>query len=47
MNTITHSQQYLPHKLITKYYAVKLHLSCAEVSFVCGRYKISKSSLLR
>ena len=47
MNTITHSQRYLPHDFITKYYAVKLYRSGVGVSFVCRRYKISKSSLLR
>ena len=47
MNTITHSQRYLPHELNTKYYAVKLYRSGVGVSFVCRRYKISKSSLLR
>ena len=47
MNRITHSQRYLPHEFTTKYYAVKLYRSGASVSFVCRRYKISKSSLLR
>jgi len=47
MNTITHSQRYLPHELNTKYYAVKLYRTGVGVSFVCRRYKVSKSSLLR
>lgn len=47
MNTITHSQRYLPHELNTKYYAVKLYRTGVGVAFVCRRYKISKSSLLR
>lgn len=47
MNTITHSQRYLPHDLNTKFYAVKLYRSGVGVAFVCRRYKISKSSLLR
>ncbi len=47
MNTITHSQRYLPHELNTKYYAVKLYRTGVGISFVCRRYKISKSSLLR
>lgn len=47
MNTITQSQRYLPHDFNTKYYAVKLYRSGVGVSFVCRRYKISKSSLLR
>ena len=47
MNTITHSQRYLPHEINTKFYAVKLYRSGVGVSFVCRRYHISKSSLLR
>ena len=47
MNTITHSQRYLPHKLQTKFYATKLYRSGCSISFVCRRYHISKSSLMR
>lgn len=47
MNTITYSQRYLPHELQTKYHAVKLYRTGVGVSFVCRRYHISKSSLLR
>lgn len=47
MNTITYSQRYLPHELHTRYYAVKLYRTGVGVSFVCRRYHISKSSLLR
>lgn len=47
MNTITYSQRYLPHELNTKYYAVKLYRTGVGISFVCRRYHISKSSLLR
>lgn len=47
MNTITHNQRYLPHELSTKYHSVKLYRSGCSVSFVCRRYKISKSSLMR
>lgn len=47
MNTITHSQRYLPHKLDTKFYAVKLYRTGVGVAFVCRRYHISKSSLMR
>lgn len=46
MNTISHSQRYLPHELTTRYHAVKLYKS-NPISFVCRRYKISKASLLR
>lgn len=47
MNNITHSNRYLPHELSTRYYAVRLYRSGVGVAFVCRRYKISKSSLLR
>lgn len=47
MNSITHSQRYLPHEFITKYHAVKLYRTGVGVAFVCRRYKISKSSLMR
>ena len=38
MNTITHSQRYLPHELSTKFYAVKLYRTGVGISFVCRRY---------
>ena len=47
MNTITYAQRYLPHELQTKFYAVKLYRTGVSVSFVCRRYHISKSSLMR
>lgn len=47
MNTITHTQRYLPHELHIKYHAVKLYRTGVGVSFVTRRYHISKSSLLR
>ena len=47
MNNITHSQRYLPHEIQTRLHAVKLYRSGESVSFVCRRYKISKSSLMR
>ena len=47
MNTIPHLQRYLPHKLETKFYATKLYRSGYSISFVCRRYHISKSSLMR
>ena len=47
MNTITHSQRYLPHQINTKFYAVKLYRTGVGVDFVCRRYHISESSLMR
>lgn len=47
MNSIPHSQRYLPHTLTTRFYAVKLYRSGCKVQFVCRRYHISKASLMR
>lgn len=47
MTSISQTQRYIPHELNTKYYATKLYRSGYSVSFVCRRYKISKSSLMR
>ncbi len=47
MTSISQKQRYIPHELNTKYYATKLYRNGYPVSFVCRRYKISKSSLMR
>ncbi|MBQ3335322.1 MAG: transposase [Eubacteriaceae bacterium] len=48
MNTITHTQRYYPHELQTRIHAVKLYRNPEySVAFVCRRYHISKSSLMR
>ena len=47
MTSISQTQRYIPHELNTKYYATKLYRSGYSVNFVCRRYKISKSSLMR
>ncbi len=47
MNTIAQSNRYLPHELKTRYHAVKLYRGGSTVAFVCRRYHISKSSLMR
>lgn len=47
MTSISQTQRYIPHELNTKYYSVKLYRNGYSVSFVCRRYKISKSSLMR
>ena len=47
MNTITHSQLYLPHDLNTKFHAVSLYRNGVGVAFVCRRYHISKASLIK
>lgn len=47
MTSISLTQRYIQHELNTKYYATKLYRSGYSVSFVCRKYKISKSSLTR
>lgn len=47
MTSISQTQRYIPHELNTKYYATKLYRNGYPISFVCRRYKISKSSLMR
>lgn len=47
MNIITHSQRYIPHELSTRIHAVKTYRQYGDVSYVCRKYKISKSSLMR
>ena len=39
--------RYLPHEVKTREYAVRLYRSGNSVSFVCRKYHISKSSLMR
>ena len=47
MNSLTYTPRYLPHEIKTRLYAVKLYQSGNPIKFVCRRYKISKSSLMR
>lgn len=47
MAIVTHNKRYLPHEIITRFHAVKLYRSGESVSFVCRKYHISKSSLMR
>ena len=47
MEIISRTQRFLPHDLNTKFYAVKLYRGGHSIRFVCRRYKISKSSLMR
>lgn len=47
MTSISQTQRYIPHDLNTKFYAVKLYRNGYPILFVCRRYKISKSSLMR
>lgn len=47
MDSITHNRRYLPHELKTRIAAVKLYRLERDVSYVCRRYHVSKSSLMR
>lgn len=47
MNSITHNRRYLPHELQTRIHAVKTYRKVKDVSYICRKYKISKSSLMR
>ena len=47
MNTITHNKRYIPHELQTRIHAVKTYRKYGDVSYICRKYKISKSSLMR
>ncbi len=47
MTSISHTQRYIPHDLSTKFYSVNLYRKGYPISFVCRRYKISKSFLMR
>ena len=47
MTSISQKARYYPHKLNTKFYVTKLYRNGYSIAFVCRRYKISKSSLMR
>lgn len=47
MNSIPHSNRYLPHETSTRFHAVKIYRTGVGISFVCRRYHISKASLMR
>lgn len=47
MNTITQNKRYIPHEISTRLHAVKTYQKYGDVSYVCRKYKISKSSLMR
>lgn len=47
MNIITHTKRYLPHEFLTRKHSVLLYRSTRDIDFVCRRYHISKSSLMR
>lgn len=47
MNSIPQNKRYCPHEITTKMYSVKLYRQIKDISYVCRRYKISKSSLMR
>ena len=47
-NSITqNTKRYLPHELKTREYAVKMYRNCGDISYVCRKYHISRTSLWR
>lgn len=47
MKSIPQKKRYCPHLISTRYYAVKLYEKYHDVSFVCRRYHVHRSSLYR
>ncbi len=47
MNSISQNVRYLPHQINTREYAVKLYRNGNSINYVCRKYHISKSSLMR
>ena len=47
MNSITQDTRYLPHEIKTRIYAVETYRKGNSVKYVCRKYHISKSSLMR
>lgn len=47
MNIITQNKRYCPHEITTKIKSVELYRQTKDISYVCRRYHISKSSLMR
>lgn len=47
MKLSPYTRRYLPHELTTRIAAVKSYRSTKDISFVCRKYHISKSSLMR
>ena len=47
-NSITqNSKRYLPHKIKTREYAVKMYRNTGDIGYVCRKYHISRTSLWR
>ena len=41
------TQRYIPHTLETRLASVKTYRNKNSISFICRRYKVSKTSLMR
>lgn len=41
------NKRYLPHTLKTRIFAVQMYYNCNDISYVCRKYHISRSSLYR
>ena len=50
-NSITqkteNTKRYLPHEIKTRIYAVEMYRKCGDISYVCRKYHISRTSLWR
>lgn len=51
MDIVAHNSEknkrYIPHEVRTRIHAVQLYRQEKDIGFVCRRYHISKSSLMR
>ena len=47
MNIIPQNQRYLPHKIETRYLAVKTYRNGSSINFICIRDRVSKASRMR
>ena len=41
------TKRYLPHEIKTRIYAVEMYRKCGDISYVCRKYHISRTSLWR
>ena len=47
MTSISQNIRYLPHDLITKFFAVQSYINGNRAEYVCRKYHISKAFLSR
>ena len=44
---VENKKRYLPHELKTRKHAVEMYRKCGDISYVCRKYHISRTSLWR